>query len=206
DNLSQQAGGVITLQNSSGSIFDSIVFAEKNPRKWLSGSNGFSRTEPFAFAPLENLADKQLIHFAITYSTNGKITGYRNGQRYGKPYSVNLYKYQKNKSLLTFGLRHLPASPQRMLEGSISKASVYDRALSQSEINVIFHPDSYVSLEEVVNSLPDDQRNLYTKLTMQIKSTEKRLGELEATVFPDKPNFQNLALALFNMKEFIYLK
>ena len=93
---------MITLQNLNGSIFDSIVFAEKNPRKWMSGSNGFSRTKPFASAPLENLADQQLIHFAISYSTNGKITGYRNGEIYGKPYSVNLYKYQKNKSVLTF--------------------------------------------------------------------------------------------------------
>jgi hypothetical protein len=172
----------------------------------MSGSNGFSRTKPFASAPLENLADKQLIHFAITYSTNGKITGYRNGEKYGKPYSVNLYKYQKNKSVLTFGLRHLPATPQRMLDGSISKASVYDQALSQSEINAIFHTDSHVSLEEVVNSLSDDERNLYTKLTTQRKSLEKRLGELEATVVPDKPKLQDLALALFNMKEFIYLK
>ena len=206
DNLSQRAGGVITLQNLNGSIFDSIVFAEKNPRKWMSGSNGFSRTKPFASAPLENLADKQLIHFAIPYSTNGKITGYRNGEKYGKPYSVNLYKYQKNKSVLTFGLRHLPASPQRMLDCSISKASLYDRALSQSEINAIFRPNSYVSLEEVVNSLSDDERNLYTKLITQRKSLEKRLGELEATLFSDKPKLQDLALALFNMKEFIYLK
>jgi hypothetical protein len=93
-----------------------------------------------------------------------------------------------------------------MLDGSISKASVYDQALSQSEINAIFHPDSHVSLEEVVNSLSDDERNLYTKLTTQRKSLEKRLGELEATVVPDKPKLQDLALALFNMKEFIYLK
>ena len=114
--------------------------------------------QSLASAPLENLADKQFINIAITYSTNGKITGYRNGELYGKSYSVNLYKYQKNKSVLTFGLRHLPASPQRMLDGIISKASVYDRALSQSEINAIFHSDSHVSLEEVVNSLSYEER------------------------------------------------
>ena len=93
-----------------------------------------------------------------------------------------------------------------MLDCSISKASLYDRALSQSEINAIFRPNSYVSLEEVVNSLSDDERNLYTKLITQRKSLEKRLGELEATLFSDKPKLQDLALALFNMKEFIYLK
>jgi hypothetical protein len=93
-----------------------------------------------------------------------------------------------------------------MLQGSISRASVYDRALTQSEINAIFHPDSYVSLEEVENSLSTEEMNLYTKLTAQRDSLEKRLQELEVTVVADKPKLQDLALALFNMKEFIYLK
>ena len=44
------------------------------------------------------------------------------------------------------------------------------------------------------------------KRILERKSLEKRLGELEATVVPDKQNLQDLALALFNMKEFIYLK
>ena len=93
DNLNQRAGGVITIQNLNGGIFDSIVFAEKEPRKWMSGSNGFSRTKSFPSAPPENLAHNQLVHIAITYSPDGKITGYRNGKIYGKPYTTNLYKY-----------------------------------------------------------------------------------------------------------------
>ena len=206
DNLNQRAGGVITIQNLNGGIFDSIVFAEKEPRKWMSGSNGFSRTKSFHSAPPENLAHNQLVHIAITYSPDGKITGYRNGKIYGKPYNTNLYKYLKNKSVLTFGVRHLPASPQRMLHGSISQASIYDRALTQSEIHAIFHPDSYVSLKEVEKSLSSEEMNLYTKLTAQRDSLEKRLQELEATVIADKPDLQDFALALFNMKEFIYLK
>ena len=206
DNLNQRAGGVITIQNLNGGIFDSIVFAEKEPRKWMSGSNGFSRTKSFPLAPPENLAHSQLVHIAITYSPDGKITGYRNGKIYGKPYTTNLYKYQKNKSVLSFGVRHLPASPQRMLHGSISQASVYDRALTQSEIHAIFHPDSYVSLNEVEKSLSSEEMNLYTKLTAQLDSLEKKLRELEATAVADKPDLEDLALALFNMKEFIYLK
>ena len=206
DNLSQRAGGVITIQSSNGGVFDSIVFAEKEPRKWMSGSNGFSRTKSFASAPSENLADNQLIHIAITYSPNGKITGYRNGKMYGKPYTRNLYNYQKNKSILTFGLRHLPASPQRMLHGSISQASVYDRTLTQREINAIFHQDIYVSLEEVEKDLSSEEMNLYTNLTIQRKSLEKRLQQLEEKMIRDVPELQDFALALFNMKEFIYLK
>ncbi|MDG1325393.1 MAG: DUF1553 domain-containing protein, partial [Opitutales bacterium] len=206
DNLNQRSGGVITIQNLNGGVFDSIVFAEKEPRKWMSGSNGFSRTMSFPFAPPENLAHNQLVHIAITYSTDGKITGYRNGKMYGKPYSTNLYKYQKNKSVLTFGVRHLPANSQRMLHGSINQASVYDRALTQSEINAIFHPNSYVSLKEVEKSLSTEEMKLYANLTAQKKSLEERLRDLDATVVGDKTKLQDLALALFNMKEFIYLK
>jgi hypothetical protein len=206
DNLNQRAGGVITIQNLNGGIFDSIVFAEKEPRKWMSGSNGFSRTKSFPYAPPENLAHNQLVHIAITYSPDGKITGYRNGKIYGKPYTTNLYKYEKNKSVITFGVRHLPASRQRLLRGSISQASVYDRALTQSEIHAIFHPNSYVSLKEVEKSLSSEEMNLYTKLTAHQGSLEKKLRELEATEVADIPDLEDLALALFNMKEFIYLK
>jgi hypothetical protein len=135
-----------------------------------------------------------------------KLQGYRNGKIYGKPYTTNLYKYQKNKSVITFGVRHLPASRQRLLRGSISQASVYDRALTQSEIHAIFHPNSYVSLKEVERSLSSEEMNLYTKLTAHRDSLEKKLRELEATEVADKPGLEDLALALFNMKEFIYLK
>jgi hypothetical protein len=93
-----------------------------------------------------------------------------------------------------------------MLNGSISQASVYDRALTQTEINVIFHPGSYVNLEDVKKSLSTEERKLYTNLAGQKKSVEKRLRELDATLVTDKPKLQDLALALFNMKEFIYLK
>ncbi len=206
DNLNQRAGGVITIQNLNGGVFDSIVFAEKEPRRWISGSNGFSRTKTFPSAPSENLAHNQLVHIAITYSPDGKITGYRNGKIYGKPYFTNLYKYKKNQSVLTFGVRHLPARPQRMLHGSISQASVYDRTLTQREINAIFDPDSYVSLKEVKKSLSSEQMNQYTKLTAQRNSLEKKLRGFKTNVDVDKTNLQDLALALFNMKEFIYLK
>ncbi|MCE9524953.1 MAG: DUF1549 domain-containing protein, partial [Planctomycetales bacterium] len=40
-NLDQKAGGVISIQTLDGNLFDSIVFAEKDPQQWLAGSNGF---------------------------------------------------------------------------------------------------------------------------------------------------------------------
>jgi hypothetical protein len=58
----------------------------------------------------------------------------------------------------------------------------------------------------VKKSLSTEERKLYTNLAAQKKSVEKRLRELDATLVTDKPKLQDLALALFNMKEFIYLK
>ncbi|MES2791115.1 MAG: DUF1553 domain-containing protein, partial [Planctomycetota bacterium] len=47
DDLNQVGGGVMTIQTPNGLVFDSIVFAEQAPRQWLSGSDNFSRTQPF---------------------------------------------------------------------------------------------------------------------------------------------------------------
>lgn len=45
ENLNQQAGGILTLENPTGAdVFDSIVFAERVSRQWMAGSNGFSRS------------------------------------------------------------------------------------------------------------------------------------------------------------------
>lgn len=45
DNLEQQAGSVLTIQNSAGNdLFDGIVFGERVPRQWMAGSNNFLRS------------------------------------------------------------------------------------------------------------------------------------------------------------------
>jgi hypothetical protein len=61
-------------------------------------------------------------------------------------------------------------------------------------------------LEEVEMSLSTEKMNLYTKLTAKLDTLEKRLSELEPPVVADEPKLKDLALALFNMKEFIYLR
>ena len=38
--LNQKGGGVIGVQNLSGVQFDTIVFAERESRHWMAGSNG----------------------------------------------------------------------------------------------------------------------------------------------------------------------
>ena len=84
DGLNQQGSGVVTLQDLTGNVFDSIVFAELETRHWLSGSNFHLRTLPFG-GTAEKSAKSDPVHLAISYAADGTITGYRNGEPYGKP-------------------------------------------------------------------------------------------------------------------------
>ncbi len=44
DNLSQRGGGAISVQTLDGFVFDSIVFGEREPGRWMAGSDFFRRT------------------------------------------------------------------------------------------------------------------------------------------------------------------
>src|SRR5690349_3786286 len=44
--LNARGGSVLTLENSSGAdVFDGIVYAERQPLKWMAGSNNWLRTQ-----------------------------------------------------------------------------------------------------------------------------------------------------------------
>jgi hypothetical protein len=132
--LKQAGGGAMSVQSLDGSVFDAIVFAEREPGCWVAGSNNFTRTLDFA-APEETEADKQLVHVAIVYSDDGTISGYRNGQPYGTAYrSGKPVTFKSGKAQVVFGMRHAPAGGNRMLAGLIARAELHDRALSASEV------------------------------------------------------------------------
>ena len=134
DHLNQTGGGAITIQTLDGAVFDSIVFAEREPNRWMAGSNGFTRTQSFQ-APDETEADKQIVQIAIVYDADGTITCYRNGQLYGQPYKSNgPVTFEAEKSQLVFGLRHSPVGGGKMLAAGIDRAALYDRALTAAEV------------------------------------------------------------------------
>jgi hypothetical protein len=206
DDLNQRAGGAITLQTPTGVVFDSIVYAEKQPYLWMSGSNNFRRTENFTLAPQEKNADKEFVQIVITYSKEGKITGYRNGQQYGKSYQKSTFNFKPNDSVISFGVRHLPASPQRMLQAKLRTASLFDRELTSAEVKSFFDPESHISLEKIIEKLSIEENERFSKLSSQRKEIMEEIRELEKLRTSNKPELQDLALALYNMKEFIYLK
>jgi hypothetical protein len=132
--LKQAGGGAISVQTLDGAVFDAIVFAEREPRCWVAGSNNFARTLDFA-GPEESEADKQLVHVAIVYHEDGTIAGYRNGQPYGTAYRTGKpVRFEAGKSQIVFGMRHAPVGGNRMLAGHIARAQLHDRALTAEEV------------------------------------------------------------------------
>ncbi len=135
DSLDQRGGGVIGVQSLDGGVFDALVFGEKEPRRWMAGSDFFRRTQSFAHSPEESEAQDRFVHLAIVYQADGLIRAYRDGQPHGQPYQAEkLATFEKGKSQVIFGLRHSPPGGNKLLAGKIDRARLYGRALTANEI------------------------------------------------------------------------
>ena len=64
----------------------------------------------------------------------------------------------------------------------------------------------YVSLKELLAALPPAQRKERERILGKTAELQKKLKSFEGHASNSKPSLQDLALAIFNMKEFIYLK
>ena len=209
DTLDQAGGAAISVQTRDGGVFDAIVFAERVPREWMAGSDGFKRTQNFD-GPREEQANETPIHFALVYGSDGSITGYRNGQLYGKGYQASKpITFKTNQAEVLFGLRHGDASDGKLLKGEILEARLYDRALSQDEIEAIAAKDAnFVSERNLIAALSKDEKVRWDQWHRDRSSREQSLKQLEA-IAPKSGRdevWADLALAIFNMKEFIYVR
>jgi len=132
--LTQGGGGVLTLQDQDGMIFDSIVYAELQPNRWMAGSDYWSRTQDL-YGPKET-EEGNLVWIAIVYGADNTITVYRNGTRYGKNYTAaSTVTYAAGVSQVLMGLRHgLGAQGNRLFSGEIDEALLFDYALTPEEV------------------------------------------------------------------------
>ncbi|MEM7475037.1 MAG: DUF1553 domain-containing protein [Planctomycetota bacterium] len=206
DKLKQKGGGVMTIQGSDGVLFDSLVYAERNQREWMAGSDNFKRTEDFR-GPREEEA-KTEVHLVVVYAKDGTIACYRNGELYGKPYKTAVQGFKKPESMVLFGMRHgRSMGGGRMLTGSIFEAKLYDRALSAEEVaSAAAGSNKSISRKQVLAELQPDQLKTVEELESQLRSLQ---AELDAMQVPDAGNrdaWTDLAHSLFNMKEFLYVR
>lgn len=132
DNLDQRGGGLMGIQGP-GDFFDTIVIGERQPRHWISGSNGFRRTKDFPESAPETKTG-EILHLVMVYSEDGTTWLYRDGQPYGKPFRIGQATFPKDHTSVIFGLRHLPPGGNKFLNVKIDKARLYTRALTAEEV------------------------------------------------------------------------
>ncbi|HAV62235.1 MAG TPA: hypothetical protein DCY13_07695, partial [Verrucomicrobiales bacterium] len=206
EGLDQQGGGVMTVQTTDGNVFDALVYGESERRHWVAGSDFFRRSRSFG-GPAEEAAGREPVHFALVYRADGHVTLYRNGERYGQGYdSGGPVHFKAGQTQVLFGNRHGEPGGNRMLKGAISRARLYDRALTPEEIQASFRGDAnFVSDEARWAALnPAEQQELSqlraqaAEVKARLESAEKQGGLTSARA--------DLAHALFNLKEFIYLR
>ena len=184
---------MISVASSEG--FDSIVFGEAEPKRWMAGSESFKRTQSFN-GPDEATATQEPVQIAITYAEDGTITGFRNGQPYGEPYKKELRHFTAGKWHVLFGLRHEPGGGNRFLTGQVLEARLFDRDLSPGEVAALAGVKSdFVSEADIVSYLEPKGRERRAKLKQDIHDAKERRSAITAgrkrqvyTVNPDTPS------------------
>ncbi|MFM9066896.1 MAG: DUF1588 domain-containing protein, partial [Planctomycetota bacterium] len=169
--LAERGGGVMGVQGP-GDFFDTIVLGERKPQHWISGSNGFVRTDDFGDSAAETKQD-QWIHLTMVYAADGTTTLYRDGERYGQPFNKGLATFPAQQTSIVFGLRHLPAGGNKFLTITLDRARLYDRALSADEVRAAAAGQSFVITEgDLRQAMSDEQRGRYDQLRQaKVKDT-----------------------------------
>ena len=128
NNTSQGGGGLVSLETSDGNTFDAIVYNETG-NGWGFGSNGFART---VWSGVTESSTSTWVHIAATYSNNSYKL-YRNGTLILSTTSFGITSMSSSSRILVVR-RHSTGGSNSYLNASIDEVSVWNRALSQSEI------------------------------------------------------------------------
>lgn len=207
ENVNQRNGGVVTVENLSGAKFDSIVYAERQGRRWMSGSNFFSRTQDVGGPEEKVIPFSNPIHLAITYKGDGTISIFRNGEPYGRAYNAGSpAHFSANDWRVVLGLRHSPDSPQKRFKGQIHRASVYDKVLSPEELKYLAKGDSsFFALQKSLEALPESKKSNLEALKNKLELLGQQLTSLEEQMGNSPDPVRDLAQSLLNTKEFLFL-
>ena len=181
NDLNQKGSGVIGIQSTNGVIFDSIVYGEKTPQAWMAGSDTHKRSQNHG-GQKEEIAKEKPIHVAITYTKDGTITRYREGQIYGETYKTEFQKYEKGNTQIIFGMRHgNKTSPTGFLSGRILRAQFYDRALSPEEVAASAGTESnFISNKDILAQMSDDEKSQKNDLTNKVEKLKENLKNLQS--------------------------
>lgn len=183
--LDQPGGGLMGIQGP-GDFFDTIVIGERNNRHWISGSEGFRRTEDFAESTEETAID-ETIHLVMVYRDDGTTLLYRNGRPYGQPFQKERATFPAEQSSVIFGLRHLPPIGNRFLSVSLDAARLYNRALTADEVAASFGGRGVVITDaELTAALTTAQKGTRDELTACVAQAEAALREIPRNRDPNQ--------------------
>ncbi len=182
--LSQRGGGVLSIEMKGGGVFDAIVFGEREPGKWMAGSDFFHRTRDLE-APPETAKPGELVHVAITYGADNRVTVYRNGQPYGEGYQLGgdaatLRTYPAGEARVLIGMRHTGGG-NAFFAGEVAEARLYDRALSAEDVASSYRagPDG-PSLEALLKALTPGERAEHARVSAELARTRGEQAKLSA--------------------------
>jgi cytochrome c553 len=192
ENTAQRGGGVLSLEQVATRAFDSLVFGEKTPGKWLPGSNNFRRTEQ-PDGSVEEAGSDQRVHLVISYRRDGTIATFRNGRPYGKPYrKQELQLFGPNEARVLVGLRHTGAG-NGYFRGRVDEARLYDRALSEEEVAASYEAGPMEGrVEDRLGATASAQelkglRAQVSKLRAEVELKEKSQGQPDLLKQAQKP-------------------
>ena len=189
--LEQRGGGVLTVENLGGNVFDSIVLGELEPGVWLAGSDGYTRSRPLGRSgAMPEPAPPNSVHLAISYKADGTIAFYRNGKAYGAPYNPapkGLVRYDTGAWKVVAGLRHHGSSGY--YTGTISEMRIHDRALSATEVEASWRlgPDGLPRLIDAMNANDLARRDQIDKALAAIDQEKDPPQDQVYAVVPGDP-------------------
>ena len=138
DDLSITRGATLAVNKSSGDTFDAIVYAERQPKRWMAGSSHFRRTQD-ADPGFEEKETGKLIQLAISYEDDGgntKIMIYRNGDVIGDYTMGPIVSWEAGDVEALFGPRALiGGTAYGWVVARVEDARIYNAVLDEKEIN-----------------------------------------------------------------------
>ena len=111
--------------------------------------------------------------------------------------------------MVSFGVRHLPAGGNRMLEGRIERAQLYDQALSDAEIAATFTGAGFVVTDaDVLAALSDQDRGRVQSAKQEIAVLQTQIDALGSVTSEsaEVETWTDLVQAMLTLKEFIYVR
>jgi hypothetical protein len=152
------------------------------------------------------------VHLILSYDADGTIRAYRNGEPWGEPIrKADLQPYPKGKGEVLFGLRHgTKAGNNRALRGRILEGRLYDRALTAEEVRAAFAggpaPVTRADLDAALGESGVAERQRLEAELQSLGNEARELESLGANLDLEPRVWRDLGHAIFNLKEFVYLR